>query len=107
LIPEPVDTYPDLGEVLSEFGSGDRIGLLSHAPVASSFDLKRFSAHRTLSDLGDSMEAARNLFTLLRELDQDPFVDLILADLPLDHSGGIYAAIADRLHRASRNKPLS
>jgi L-threonylcarbamoyladenylate synthase len=107
LIPEPVNTYPDLGKVLREVGSSDRIGLLSHAPVPGSFDLKRFCAHRTLSDTGDSMDAARNLFALLRELDQDPFVDLILADLPLDNSGGIYAAIADRLHRASRNKPLS
>ncbi len=105
LIPEPMDSSPDLQELLRDHGNPRRIGLLLHAPARSSFDLTRFSTHRILSATGDGREAARNLFSSLRELDEDAFTDLILADLPADHSSGFFQAIADRLQRASRNKP--
>ncbi len=107
LIPEPIDTFTDLSFILKDIGSSERIGLLAHAPPRTSFDVSRFNSIRILSGTGDGAESARNLFAFLRELDQDPFVDLILADLPVEHKSGIFAAIADRLHRASRNKPLS
>ncbi len=106
LIPEPIDSHPDLRELLRELGDSSRLGLLLHAPVRSSFDVSSFKSHRILSGSGDGAEAARNLFSFMRELDEDPFVDVILADLPENHFEGMFAAIADRLQRASRNKPL-
>jgi L-threonylcarbamoyladenylate synthase len=76
-----------------------------------------------LSPRGELLEMAKNLFGSLRRLDSDPTIELIIADLPIeatsensgDHpltggvnaGSGIAAAIADRLNRASKNKPLS
>ena len=58
-----------------------------------------FAAVRTLSDRGDLREAAANLFRYLRELDALG-LDLIVAErIP---SGGLGAAIMDRLERASQ-----
>ncbi len=61
---------------------------------------------RDLSGTGSLEEAARRLFSELRRLDEDPFVDFIVADLPERVDSGLGAAIADRLNRASGNKPL-
>jgi L-threonylcarbamoyladenylate synthase len=54
---------------------------------------------RALTEQGDLVEAARNLFTMLRELDAGD-VPLILAAPPAG-SEGLALAIADRLRRAS------
>jgi L-threonylcarbamoyladenylate synthase len=54
---------------------------------------------RALTDHGDLEEAARNLFTMLRELDAGD-VPLILASPPAGRAG-LALAIADRLRRAS------
>mgnify|MGYP003520276780 CR=1 FL=1 len=54
---------------------------------------------RALTEQGDLVEAARNLFTMLRELDAGD-VPLILA-APPDGTEGLALAIADRLRRAS------
>ncbi|MBU6154091.1 MAG: L-threonylcarbamoyladenylate synthase [Bdellovibrionales bacterium] len=105
LIPEPIDSHRELPGLLQDLGKSERLGLLIHAPVKSNFDLDRFKTYRILSPTGSDVEAAKNLFSFLRELDGDPFIDVIIADLPSDHSFGIFAAIADRLQRASRNKP--
>ena len=54
---------------------------------------------RALTDSGDLEEAARNLFTMLRELDAGD-IDLILA-VPPEGVEGLALAVADRLKRAS------
>jgi len=54
---------------------------------------------RALTDRGDLEEAARNLFTLLRELDAGD-VPVILA-APPEGTEGLALAIADRLRRAA------
>lgn len=55
---------------------------------------------KALTETGDLEEAARNLFTMLRELDAGD-VPLILAQPPAA-TGGLALAITDRLRRASR-----
>jgi L-threonylcarbamoyladenylate synthase len=54
---------------------------------------------QALTESGDLEEAARNLFTMLRELDAGD-VSVILA-VPLAGGEGLALAIADRLHRAA------
>ena len=56
------------------------------------------STQYILSPSGDLQEAARNLFSALRELDAQP-VEIILAEYVPDH--GLGRAINDRLSRAS------
>jgi len=65
-----------------------------------------FLLQRDLSFTGSLEEAAQKLFSEMRRLDQDPYVDFIVADLPAGTGSGLAAAIADRLDRASVNKPL-
>jgi hypothetical protein len=60
---------------------------------------------KILSEANDTAEMAHSLFKALRELDADASIEAILCDLPNEHSSGLGAAIADRLRRASRNKP--
>ncbi|NDF15096.1 flagellar motor switch protein FliG, partial [bacterium] len=52
------------------------------------------------------VEAARNLFSMLRRLDGDDSISHIIADLPPTPRHSLSSAIADRLNRASINKPL-
>ena len=59
-----------------------------------------------LNPASDSEGAARALFSALRTLDEDPNVSFILAELPVPTEEGLSEAIADRLNRASVNKPL-
>ncbi len=59
-----------------------------------------------LTPEADPETAARALFSALRSLDEDAAVDFILAELPENTEEGLSAAIADRLNRASVNKPL-
>jgi L-threonylcarbamoyladenylate synthase len=56
-----------------------------------------------LSAHGDPAEAARNLYTALRTLDESG-VDVILAALPPE-GDGLLRAIADRLRRAGSSRP--
>jgi L-threonylcarbamoyladenylate synthase len=60
---------------------------------------------RILSPSGSSAEMAQKLFATLRELDEDPAVKMIFADVPGSIQEGLGASIYDRLKRASRNKP--
>jgi L-threonylcarbamoyladenylate synthase len=67
--------------------------------------------HREPSGEMGLQEISQRLFHALRELDQDPHVEWILADVPRledDQSAklGLAAAVRDRLNRASKNKPL-
>ncbi|HSV63050.1 MAG TPA: L-threonylcarbamoyladenylate synthase [Chthoniobacterales bacterium] len=74
--------------------SGQRLGLLSWRAKSDA----RFAAIRQLSERQDLVEAATNLFRLLRELDACD-LDLIVAEELPDE--GLGAAINDRLSRAS------
>jgi L-threonylcarbamoyladenylate synthase len=70
-----------------------------------------FSQFRTLSSKSDLTEMAQKLFSTLREMDESKDVDFILIDLPVTTGNdpkqeGLSLAIADRLRRASRNKPI-
>lgn len=54
--------------------------------------------HRTLSSSGDLNEAARNLFGMLRDLDQQPVDAVVAEEVP---NQGLGRAINDRLRRAA------
>ena len=102
----PFLTPKDLEAIRVASGFSRKIGVLCQSPVPGA-DLEAWvSRVLTLSPSGDSDEAARNLFRFLRILDEDPRVESLIADLPSDRSSGLGAAIADRLNRASFNKPL-
>jgi L-threonylcarbamoyladenylate synthase len=68
------------GEALLGFGRGSR------------------GADLNLSRTGDVIEAAANLFTMLRALDRAPFTAIAVAPVPEE---GLGEAINDRLHRAA------
>ena len=80
--------------------------LISGDPQSSALHLSKWTSAtvlaRTLSVHGDLEEAARNLFSTLRELDQSD-ADLLLAE-PCLLQRGLGFAIADRLRRASAHK---
>jgi L-threonylcarbamoyladenylate synthase len=58
---------------------------------------------RSLSASGDVVEAARNLFRMLRQLDDHPATTLLIAE-PVQSTHGLSHAIADRLARAAAAK---
>ncbi len=58
-----------------------------------------------LSDSGDPREMARNLFSTLRLMDEDAGISRLYAERP-SQTDGLWAAIADRLKRASAPKTL-
>jgi len=72
-------------------------GILSFAK-----SVKVNGMHRILSPSGDLHEAARNLFGMMRDLDQQP-VDAVVAELVPNH--GLGRAINDRLRRAAALRP--
>lgn len=77
--------------------SSKKTGILSFKTNYKNFD----GPIRILSDSGDLREAAQNLFTSMRFLDNQP-IDLILAEpVPYD---GLGIAINDRLKRASSER---
>ncbi len=61
---------------------------------------------RILSHENSYEEMARNLFSTMRELDENPKITHIFADVPENTKEGLGASIFDRLKRASRNKPI-
>jgi L-threonylcarbamoyladenylate synthase len=108
LLPGPVDRagLPEIGRLVEGTRAGGRIGLLlfsgdpNGAARRTSTRLGRPVAARSLSVSGDLVEAARNLFALLRELDRLG-IEMILAE-PCPIRSGLGHAIADRLERAQR-----
>jgi L-threonylcarbamoyladenylate synthase len=74
--------------------------------LKSTRNLRVGDCQRVLTPESDPEAAARTLFSTLRALDEDVTVDFIVAELPENTSEGLGAAIADRLNRASVNKPL-
>jgi L-threonylcarbamoyladenylate synthase len=61
-------------------------------------------AVRNLSPTGDIEEAARNLFAMLRELDQSEAHRIAVMPIP---DQGVGEAIRDRLRRAAAPRPRS
>jgi L-threonylcarbamoyladenylate synthase len=56
------------------------------------------SVNLNLSEQGDLIQAAANLFRMLRQLDQDPFTAIAVMPIPIT---GLGLAINDRLQRAA------
>lgn len=75
----------EAGEVFLGFGPGPHASL-------------------NLSPTGDLVEAAANLFAMLRELDAGPTVRIAVAPIP---DRGLGRAINDRLHRAAAPRPAT
>ena len=80
----PDATNRRAGEALLGFGPGDK------------------DADLNLSATGDLVEAAANLFAMLRALDRSPFTAIAVAPIP-DH--GLGRAINDRIARAAAPRP--
>ncbi len=74
--------------------------LLSFGPHA----LTGFAAERNLSVAGDPVEAAANLFAMLRELDRPEYSGIVAMPAP---EAGLGRAIMDRLRRAAAPRPLA
>lgn len=72
-----------------------RIGILS---FQKSYNETHYSKQIVLSPKGDLAEAAKNLFTALRELDNSP-LDIIISELLPEQGLGV--AINDRIKRAA------
>ena len=79
----------------------DEKALLSFAREKGAVGRAGFLLQRDLSFTGSIEEVAKNLFSEMRKLDEDPYVDFIVADLPRQTDSGLGAAIADRLGRAA------
>ena len=58
-------------------------------------------SHRNLSEKGDLIEAAANLFAMLRDLDTESYAGIAVSPIPMN---GLGRAINDRLKRASTPK---
>jgi hypothetical protein len=102
----PFLTSKDLDAAREASGFSGKLGVLCQKPVQGANLDTRVSRVLALSPSGNPDESAQNLFRFLRILDEDPAVDSLIADLPSERNSGLEAAIADRLNRASINKPL-
>jgi L-threonylcarbamoyladenylate synthase len=105
LCPRPFQKMVASMVVIPDALKNKKMGILSMGPLPESF----WTGHRPekvieLSSKQDPLEMSQRLFLSMRELDQDPHVDWILADVPAAASG-LSDAIRDRLKRASQNKP--
>ncbi|MDP6692521.1 MAG: L-threonylcarbamoyladenylate synthase [Alphaproteobacteria bacterium] len=93
------------GQLASHYAPGK--GLRLNATAAGSDEVllgfgPNFAAAHNLSPKGDLIEAAANLFALLRQLDQEPGAAIAVAPIPED---GLGRAINDRLRRAAAPRP--
>ena len=92
-----LDQFPQSQELTAAF--------LSMSGFHSSFQHRAEQVIRILSPQKSEEEMAKNLFSTLRELDENEKVSVIFADSPSSTQEGLGASIFDRLKRASRNKP--
>jgi L-threonylcarbamoyladenylate synthase len=116
LLPKPVSELHSkdlegIYEGLDPISPHSQVGLLmisgdpqSLGPLLEGL-LKRPIIAKTLSKTGDLQEAAKNLFSSMRELDSEDLA-LILAE-PCRRLDGLGYAIMDRMKRASARKPPS
>ncbi len=87
----------NMEENLQKF-PGKKIGVIAFKQIGTSTGLRQNTNKFILSASGDLHEAARNLFSHLRKLDESD-VEIILAELVPDE--GLGRAINDRLRRAA------
>jgi L-threonylcarbamoyladenylate synthase len=103
LVPHELESLEELHRNIAVAGLAGPPGLLTQKALAFEPGVR---VHLKLSEAGSAVEAARNLFSMLRHLDGDDSISYIIADLPPTPRHGLASAIADRLNRASTNKPL-
>jgi L-threonylcarbamoyladenylate synthase len=106
LLPDLMITPDELREIAAQFKIQGHFAILSQGPISNSLLGQTNPVYRILSKSRVIEEIAQNLFTAMRDLDHHPRVDFIVADLPQNRDEGLGAAVADRLNRASINKPL-
>ncbi len=116
LIPYPwqqseAEAYLRSNEPLSSLLQGKNLGILGATQLILPIgipDLK-ITHRQVLSVSGSLAEIAKSLFNQMRIFDAHADVDILLIDLPPKPNPpeelGLWSAIADRLRRASTNKP--
>ena len=100
---------PQASELLKNFPEhlAPTSAFLTMTGFSLSFQRTAKQEIRILSPSKSYEEMAKNLFSTLRELDENEKVSVIFADSPQAIQEGLGASIFDRLKRASRNKPTS
>ncbi len=106
LIPEPFHLAKVVHSQIKVANLSGKAAFLSQGPIPSELIAALNGEVHVLSLSASLDEAAQNLFSEMRKLDEREDIHFIVADLPAEHSAGLAAAIADRLNRASINKPL-
>lgn len=118
LLPEPIETIAEarLREAVQAFPAEARIGvlLISGKEAARQQQLAKLQScfvsgqqiadEACLSQANHDLEAAQNLFRMLRQLDCNEQTTHLLASPP-DSQQGLRSAILDRLQRASHTPP--
>jgi L-threonylcarbamoyladenylate synthase len=102
LMDQPEPERKELKAELPEHGNAGVIVFDQHA--ASAWHDLRVAGMtvQTLSSAGDIEEAARRLFSTLRQLDNDASIQTLWAE-PIGDGRGLSFAVNDRLRRASRS----
>ncbi len=105
LYPGPFPSRDHLDHWIGEFGLNGIPAFLCQN-LKSAELLRPGDFRSVLTQVSDPEAAARALFSALRSLDEDSSISFIIAELPENSDEGLVSAIADRLNRASVNKPL-
>ena len=92
-----ISTYPDASLPSTAFLTMS--GFSAESQPRTEQTVKILSAEKSVEEM------ARNLFSAMRELDENESVSIIFSDSPPSIKEGLGASIFDRLKRASRNKP--
>lgn len=106
LIPTSFEQTSEALSILEKYPESDRHAFLAMNSLPLAIRARKHSVAKLISEKNSIDEMAQSLFACLRELDQDPQVEMIFCDIPMQPDSGLATAIRDRLRRASRNKPL-
>ena len=91
------------GQLENHYAPRKPLSLVAFGGLPEKIDSKAgVILYHDLSKTEDSHEAARNLFRILRELDEHSPFDRLIAELPPNQEG-LNLAIEDRLQRAARS----
>ncbi len=108
LVPHSFSETAKSIQVINTFPIKGKVAFLAMNSVPDEIRLLAQTNRETiLSSTGSLFEMAQKLFSEMRALDEDSEIEILVADLPAQTKEGIGAAIADRLNRASVNKPFS